>query len=259
MWLTPHAVVTRKVGKGMRYWKQLDDGEPYCFSFTPDDEEIIVVARSPEHLLEICDIALRLLVVSIVHSVKKWNYSDDALINAFTLAYLMEQCQSLKTLTLKDLEMDESHCRVLGNYSKPGLEISLVSCTSTSAGASALAEILGRNQGPTKLYACYIDNVVLADGLRGNSHLKFFTPLISRKLEVGSRELLAIARALRKNEGLAELALTSFGLRLNDEAWGTIIGSLKAHPTLAFASVVLKSQIQALIHNIVGVEQICAT
>jgi hypothetical protein len=40
----------------------------------------------------------------------------------------MEQCQSLKSLVLEDLEMDENHCRVLGAYSRPGLEIELVRC-----------------------------------------------------------------------------------------------------------------------------------
>jgi hypothetical protein len=36
----------------------------------------------------------------------------------------------------------------------------------------ALAEVLGRNQGPTKLDCCDIDSFVLADRLRGNSSLK---------------------------------------------------------------------------------------
>jgi hypothetical protein len=85
---------------------------------------------------------------------------------------MMEQCQSLKTLTLKNLEMDENHCRVLGTFSRPALEIVLHQCKITSAGGNALAEVLGCNQGPTKLDLCSIDNVVLADGLRGNSRLK---------------------------------------------------------------------------------------
>jgi hypothetical protein len=95
-----------------------------------------------------------------------------------------------------------------------------------------LAEVLGRNQGPTKHNSCVIDNVVLADGLRGNSRLKLFTPHICSNVEVGSRETLAIAGALRENKGLVELTPTPFVIRLNDEAWGAISGSLKAHPTL---------------------------
>jgi hypothetical protein len=58
----------------------------------------------------------------------------------------MEQCQSLKILTLLDLRLDENHCRVLGIYSRPDLGIELNGCRTTSAGASALAEVLGRNQ-----------------------------------------------------------------------------------------------------------------
>jgi hypothetical protein len=110
------------------------------------------------------------MAVTVVQSVRllDWN-SPDVVINAPALANLMRQCQSLKTLTLRNLEMDENHCRVLGIFSRPDLEIVLDHCKLTSAGASALAEVLGRNQGPTKLDLCYIDNVVLADGLRGNS------------------------------------------------------------------------------------------
>jgi hypothetical protein len=62
----------------------------------------------------------------------------------------MEQCQSLKAVTLQNLEIDENHCRSLGAYSRPDLEIELIDCAITGAGATALAEVLGRNQGPTR-------------------------------------------------------------------------------------------------------------
>jgi hypothetical protein len=147
----------------------------YRFGFTADDKQVVVVARSPEHLLEICDVVLRLLAASVVHSVVL-NEDDyrrrTALINAPALAYLMEQCQCLKSLSLHDLTLDEHHCRVLGVYARPDLEIELKDCTITGSGASALAEVLGRNQDPTRLECCEIENVVLADGLRGNSRLQ---------------------------------------------------------------------------------------
>jgi hypothetical protein len=136
--------------------------------------------------------------------------------------------------------LDEDHCcRALGAYSKPGLEISLASCTITDAGASALAEVLGRNQGPTKLDGCHIDNFVLANGLRGNSRLKclklhlpdFRDGTDNDDGDVGNRELLAIASALRENEGLVDLDL-NYGPRVNDETWGAICDSLETHPTL---------------------------
>jgi hypothetical protein len=156
-------------------------------------------------------------------------------------------------------EMDENHCRVLGDYSRPGLEIVLDRCKITSAGASALAEVLGRNQGPTKLDFCVIDNLVLADGLRGNSRLKSLRPrLISSNLEVRNRQILAIADAVRENKGLVEFNLRYY-FCLNDETWGAICDSLESHPTLevldlrgAFmddvpAPAVLKSRIQAIL------------
>jgi hypothetical protein len=118
-----------------------------------------------------------LLAASVVHSLifNTRHGRDTALINAPTsLAYLMGHRQSLKTLTLNYLALDEDHChcRALGAYSRPGLEIELTSCELTYAGTSALAEILGRNQGPTKLFYCRIDYNVLANGLRGNSRPK---------------------------------------------------------------------------------------
>jgi hypothetical protein len=167
-----------------------------------------------------------------------WNSADGVSINTSSLTYLME------------ISLDEDHFRALGDFSKPGLEIMLVRSKITSAGASGLAEILGRNQGPTKLHNCAIDYCVLANG-----RLKSLTPSI-----VSNRDVLAIAGALKENKGLVELDLRHTILR--DEHWDAICDSLKTHPTIqvlnlrgVFArsaedqlgSVVLKSRIQALV------------
>jgi hypothetical protein len=228
---------------------------------THSDERIVALARSPEHLLEICDVVLRLLAVSVVHSVilDNWISPDGALINAPTLAYMMEQCQSLKVLSLKEIALDKNHCRVLGAYSRPGLEIKLEECRIAGVAAEALAEVLGRNQGPTNLSLCYIDNLILADGLRGNSRLKSFRPRLSDSRGVGNQELLAIAGALKENKGLVGLYL-EHNFRMSDETWDAVCDSLKTHPTIqvlnlrsAFyddaplAPTVLKSRIQALL------------
>ena len=77
-----------------------------------------------------------------------------------------------------DLPLDEDHCRVLGTYSRPGLEIVLRRCALMNAGTTSLVEVVGRNQGPTKIVDCVIDYSVLADGLRGNNCLKRFRPRI---------------------------------------------------------------------------------
>jgi hypothetical protein len=123
--------------------------------------------------------------------------------------------------------MDEDHCRVLGAYSGPDLEIVLDNCTITNAGAIILAEVLGRNQGPTRLDNCDIDYLVLADGLRGNSRLKSLRPHFSSSPE----ESIAIVGALGENKGLVELQIHQ-GLRLSDETLGVIFDSLESHPTL---------------------------
>jgi hypothetical protein len=61
-----------------------------------------------------------------------------------------------------------------------------------------MTEVLGRNQGPTKLNRCKIDNFDLADGLRGNNRLKSLILRLSNNLE----EVLTIAGALEENKGL---------------------------------------------------------
>jgi hypothetical protein len=172
---------------------------------------------------------------------------------------MMEQCQSLKVLSLVDLKMDENHCRVLGAYSRPALEISLVGCTITSAGAITLAEVLGRNQGPTKLEWCKIDIFLLARGLRGKSSLKSLRLRIFGSPEDGNRKLLAIAGALKENKALVDLELLH-DFWISDESWDAVCDSLKAHPTLkvlhffraiygdaTMAPTVLKSRIQTLV------------
>jgi hypothetical protein len=255
-WLTSHAAVVRAHDTRGKLWGQLDDSR---LSFRVDGKEIHALARFPEHLLDICDVVLRLLAASVVHSVILDSWYG-ALISSPSLAYLIEQCQSLKFLSLMDLEMDENHCRALGAYSRPGLEIVLISCKLTNAGTSALAEVLGRNQGPTELVRCVIDNIVIADGLRGNSRLKLFRALISSSPENdGNRQALAIAGALGENKGLIELNL-GYGRRVNDETWGAICDSVKKHPTLevfnfqptfndrTMTPAALTSRIQALVN-----------
>jgi hypothetical protein len=250
-WLTPHAAVIREDGLAMGALEHLDEWCRFCF--TVDGKYISAYALSPEHLLEICNVVLRLLAVSEVHRVSL----EGASIDAPSLAYLMEQCQSLQFLLLEGLNLDEDQCRVLGAYSRPDLEIVLDNCAISDAGASALAEVLGRNQGPTKLDGCRIDNFVLANGLRGNSRLKSWGPRISRNPDVGNREVLAIAGALQENKGLVDLDLSNGRIRVNDVTWGAICDSLKAHPTLEVLNLrgvftvtgapLLKSQIKKLV------------
>jgi hypothetical protein len=118
-----------------------------------------------------------------------------------------------------------------------------------------LVGVLGRNQGPTKLDRCDIDNFVLANGLRGNSRLKSLRPCLSDNPDIGNRQVHAIASALRENKGLVDLDL-GHGFRMSDETWGAVCDSLKTHPTLHVLNLhsddfedpaVLKSRVQALL------------
>jgi hypothetical protein len=132
-WLTPHAAVAHVYGQVLDSWWYLN--ESCSCTFIVDDKAIEALARSPEHLVEICDVVLRLLAASVVHSVQliKENSRDGVLVNAPSLANLMEQCQSLKAVTLQNLEMNENLIRELGAYSRPDLEIVLVRCHLTNS------------------------------------------------------------------------------------------------------------------------------
>jgi hypothetical protein len=264
-WFTPDAAVAREDGDVDVSWMQHYLSYHFYFN-TNDEQKMVALARYPEDLLEICDIVLRLLAASAVHSVSLRCLDDVELISPPPLANMMEQCQSLKTLELKYLRIDEIYCLALGEYSRPGLEIELIRCEFTSAGSSALADVLSNSQGPTKLDDCDIDNSFLANGLRGNSRLKSLTPQICGLLHACKRDVLAIADALKENKGLVELNL-SYELNLiygcfreNDETWGAICDSLKTHPTLEVLNLsrseltaatntpeAMKSRVQALL------------
>jgi hypothetical protein len=271
LWLTPHAAVGRGGERGLDSCLLRNQYCQLCFSV--DGKDLSAFAHSPQHLLEICDVVLRLLGASVVHTVRLTNlsYPSGALIiNAPSFAYLMGQCQSLKCLSFTYLKMDEDQIRVLGALSRPGLKIELIRCILTSAGSSALAEVLGRNQGPTKLDLCNIDNFVLANGLRGNSRLKVWRPRLPDNRDVCKRELLAIAGALKENKGLVDLSLRhDFRIRTDLAPWGAVCDSLKTHPTLHVLNlwsihtstgapldpVVLKTRIQALLGNMMKVNK----
>jgi hypothetical protein len=170
VWMTPHTAVVRATGTAVCHHFYLQND--YRFTFNVDGKDMYALARSSEHLLEICDVIVRLLSASVVHSVLLQHIKRSSLgrsITATSLALLMEHCQSLKVL--QGLEVDENHCLVIGAYSRPGLEIELKHCRIEGVAADALAEVMGRNQGPTKLDRCVIDNAVLANGLRGNRRL----------------------------------------------------------------------------------------
>jgi hypothetical protein len=261
IWLTPHAAIVspnlvRVDRRVVHNWRRLQ--ESCHIRFIADGQELGIWAHSCEALSDVCDVVLQLLAASVVHSVilLKWGPLAGTAINATSLAYLMEQCQSLKALTLRYLALDEDHCRLLGTNSRPNLEVNLENCVIAGAGSSALAEALRRNQGPTRLNYCDFDTPLLGDGLRGNSRLKSFRQSFSGDFDVGNRQVFPIANALRENKGLVELALMSHNFYMNDETWGAICDSLKTHPTLEVlnlrgespaAPAITTSRIQALL------------
>jgi hypothetical protein len=178
-WLTPHTAVAREGRKVVYYyWRQLEGFMQLLFQCRRQRySRLGSLPRAFIGDLRCCSSIVGR--ASVVHSVMlhKYGFRDGALFNAASLAYLMEQCQCLKTLSLVGLtSLQEDHIRVPGTYSRPGLEIELKSSQIVGAAAVVLAQVLGRNQGPTKLNCYDFDNSVLADGLRGNSRLKCQQP-----------------------------------------------------------------------------------
>jgi hypothetical protein len=232
-WLTSHAAVAHADFFAKNNCEFVRDD--YSFSCIADGQAIGAMAGCSGGLLEIFDVVLRLLAASEVHSVElfKWSCPDEVAFSATSLTYLMEHCQRLQTLSLVNLKsLQEDQIRALGTYSRSDLEIHLDRCEFTTSGTSALAEVLGRNQGPTSLDCCDIDNSVLANGLRGNSRLRSLTPPLASRSDRDNRDFLAIARALKENKGLVELNL--FAFTLSHETWEVVCDSLKTHPTLQF-------------------------
>jgi hypothetical protein len=79
----PHAAVACESGLlAMRYWF-----ESCSFSFTADGKDIFALARSTEHSLQICHIVVRLLAVSVVHSllIERWGCPDGSFIKMLQL------------------------------------------------------------------------------------------------------------------------------------------------------------------------------
>jgi hypothetical protein len=111
--------------------------------------------------------------------------------------------------------------------------------------------VLDHNQGLTSLDFCDIDYCVLANGLRGNSRLKVFIPSLSSNFEVGNRQVLAVAGAVKENEGLVDLDFCD-GRCVSDETWDAMCDSLKTHPTFEVlglcAPSICEFRIQALVN-----------
>jgi hypothetical protein len=86
VWLTPHSFVVHANWTGVYPWEDLN-GSRHVY-FNVDGKEIVALASSPEHLLEISEVVTRLLAASTVYSVTLGTRGG-AFINAATLAYLL--------------------------------------------------------------------------------------------------------------------------------------------------------------------------
>jgi hypothetical protein len=108
-WMTPHTAVVDGIGRGDALLIRMQGMRSFYFQTdgkdSTDGKDVVASGRSSAALSEICNVVLRLLAVSTVHSVLLDNMgpSDNLAIKAPSLGHFMEQCQSLKTLSLVHL------------------------------------------------------------------------------------------------------------------------------------------------------------
>jgi hypothetical protein len=136
VWLTPNAYLVRPDGRAETFSNFVVE-DAIHFRLNVDSKVVVAVALGSEELSEIFNVVLRLLVVSVARSISFRGWSDtDVVISAPSLAHLMEQCQSLKILSFSLVgPLNSDHCRVLGAYSRPDLQVILINCRLESAGA----------------------------------------------------------------------------------------------------------------------------
>jgi hypothetical protein len=113
LWLTPHAAVARIASDDAGHLLfqlnnySLERYRQYSFIFSADDKGFFAFARSPEHLLEICDVVLRLLARSDVHSVILHSFDDQVAWITAPLVDMMKVNTSIHTIRLTDRNFRE--------------------------------------------------------------------------------------------------------------------------------------------------------
>jgi hypothetical protein len=245
LWLTPHASIVRydwRTALSCLFLEEMRDNYRFVIKVGGGGgKHITAFARSSAALSEIVDVVCSLLVANTNEfddlELCNEGLRKDVFCSAPVFASLAEQCQSLKYLKLERMDsLNEDQIHVLGTFSRPGLQVELWQCDFEGIAAEALAEVLGRNQGPTMLDECDIDYSVLANGLRGNSRLKSMLNPTDGDRKVSDEDLLITAVTLKENEGLVSLSLRH-DVRVSDETWDAVCDSLKTHPTLELLSL----------------------
>jgi hypothetical protein len=141
--------------------------------------------------------------------------------------------QNLRAVTLRDMIFGEEDIRVLANVPQQHkLQLALRDCRFSGGDASnnALLQWLQSGRGPTELYRCVLDSVVITDAIKGNSRLGRLLLCQEKASTTGAPELSLIFKALAEDRGLTEF--DAFWYSIGDQNWSLLCQSLQKHPTL---------------------------
>jgi hypothetical protein len=200
-----------------------------CFVSRPMVRNI-VFARSHRAFMEICDVVLRLLAASVVHSAILKTTGLAAWMNA-SFGVSDGALPSLKCLTLEKLSMDESHCRAWHLFETRSRDRA-ETLSITGAGASA-----GGGPGRKGTDEAISVKLTCAYSRMGYAEIVVWKieQLLSQNFDVGNREFVRCRRPRRK-EGLVSLHLLH-GFTMGDRTWDAVCNSLKKHPTLQLLNI----------------------
>lgn len=191
---------------------------------------VTVHAPQSEPAADTCDFLLSLLACSSPEQVSLSCVMERAPFSGASLVRLLA-VESLQCLEYKTCLLDVEQCQALSTASRDTLEIKLVQCGLAENAGPAFVECVQSGAGPTQLYRCYMDFIILAAVLNGNRRLRLLK-LCSYRLEsIDHAELQGLFQALGQNLGLEHLDLSPLGL-FDFSCFETLCQSLAEHTTL---------------------------
>jgi hypothetical protein len=240
-----------------------------------ESEFLRVCARSEAHATVPSDILLQLLTTCESSEFHLGSVDDSNLfpVSGLAFSHFLVHSRNLRVLCLNCFGLDTSHCRAIDALTRTDLKIELLRCELTEAGEEIILECIRQNRGPTELARWRIDTRRLADALRGNNSVTFFSP----HEDCSDEEMILYFQALSENEGLVTLDLVvvppitdemlvvlwrsvarhpkleTFFLPRHDSIWRD--GTTDAQKTLRVQPMVDALRVNTVLHTIIGLNR----